>query len=534
LLKFILENVDLSEFFRSGRVQLACTQRDLITKVRAKTYRQFQLDILTLRASAFLMAEEIPGLMKRFKEAEMDRILDLKTGQHFHEQWVRQVLENYPYFAQYEGMDSLVGRFAGKPALVISRGPSLDRSIEAVKALADSTVLVAVGGAIRRLWEAGVTPDFALFLDANGMQEQLNGIPQSVLDNITFLMSPFNQHCTYTTPSRGKMVFLAQSSSNYSDWMDKVLETRHYRVPGGGTVSLLALQTAMAMQCSPIILVGQDLAFPNNQVYAGNISLITNKQGQMDLPRSETLYTAPQKLTTTPGQREGEMLPTLGSFKSYIRHFEELAEKNAKSANPLELYNTSLGGAKIEGYTLRDLAEFVPLLEPWKQGGPALPEPPVVPAARVEVRRKKLLKGLRKLRTALKECSTLCAESQRKLEYSLEESAQSMDLLQHEYRKLNNFWRRHEFVGYIGLYEHIRFRQQLNQLNDPKERAIGGCQALATMLGNCQTLFLEKVISWIDQAEAALLAQESSVEESSSCAVLPAVIAPAKDAKPVA
>jgi hypothetical protein len=502
LLKFVLENVDLAELLGSGRVILTGSQLDLLPLVREKIYCQYQLDLLVLRGSAFLLADEIPDLMEKLKEQELGRIQDFKTSHYFHYQWMQQVFENYPYFAQCELLDSVVGRFAGKPALVISRGPSLDRAIDSVKALADSMVIIAVGGAIRRLWEAGITPDFAVFLDANGMQEQLHGIPQSVLDNITFIICPFTQHCTFTIPSRGKLLFLSKNIDQYCDWLDSVLETQHHRLDGGGTVSIIAFQTALAMQCNPVILVGQDLAFPSNQVYAGGIPLQVDETGHMALPRSETLFTAPEAMDTTIGQ-QGEILPTLKTYKSFIRHFEEMADENARSSHPVELYNASIGGAKIEGYTLRDLAEFIPKLSPWKQGS-ALPEAPILLQAVIENRQQKLQKGLQKLHSALQHATPLYESAQHQLELALTNGSSSVNSLQAAYNIYQDFGQQYPFVEYICLVEHIQFRQRINNLTTDKALAKDGCQALMTMLRNCQAIFREKAIPWVEQAQAAL------------------------------
>jgi hypothetical protein len=504
LLRFLLENLDLSEFFESERVCLTGFQSDLIAAIRKKIYAQYQLDLLILRGSAFLLVDEIPDFMEKLKELELDRVHDFNTGKAFHYQWLKQVLDNFPYFAKYDFLDSLVGKFAGKPALVVSRGPSLDRAVDSVKALANSTVIIAVGGAIRRLWEADVTPDFAVFYDANGMQEQLHGIPQSVLENITFIICPSTQRCTFTVPSRGKLLFLSQNGAQYCDWLDQILETKHHRLDGGGTVSIIAFQMAQALQCNPIILVGQDLAFPGNQVYAGGIPLQVNETGHMALPRSETLFAAPETMDTTIGQ-QGESLPTLKAYKSFIRHFQEMATENAKKGHPVELYNTSLGGAKIDGYTLCDLAEFIPKLSPWKQG-PALPEAPILSPAMVESRRNKLQKGLQELRETLQEGIVLFEKIQRDLEQSLSTQTQSTNVLEAQYSRFRDFVRQQPFAGHICLYEHIQFRQFSNTLVTPETLAKGGCQAFIAMLQTCQAIFRDHVIPKIEETEAALQA----------------------------
>lgn len=374
LLRFVLENVDLAHLLSLPRVALFCEQQDFLVYLRKKLYSQYKLDILTLRGSAALLAQEIQPLMEQITRMELFRVQDFKTGQHFHQKWIQQFFDNAPHFAAMSTLDGLVDSFKDKPALVISRGPSLDAALPQLRALADAVVLIAVGGALHRLHEHGITPDFALFYDANGMKEQVHGLPETYLRQITFVMSPFTQPAVFDMPSRGKLLMLAQNNTQFVDFLDGALQRKHCRLGGGGTVSIIGFQLAQLMGCNPIALAGQDLAFPHNQVYAGGIQMRLNDKGQLDLEASETLYTAPYDLTTVMGQ-DGQPLPTLQSYQSFLIHLEEMAALNAKSERPAQLWNASLGGAHIEGFPLLDLQSWVGQWPAWKHPH-ALSQPP--------------------------------------------------------------------------------------------------------------------------------------------------------------
>ncbi|WP_373530967.1 motility associated factor glycosyltransferase family protein [Vampirovibrio sp.] len=374
LLRFVLENVDLAHLLALPRVALFCDQLEFLTALRKKLYSQYKLDVLTLPGCASLFADEIEPLMAQITRMELFRIQDFKTGEHFHVQWIQQFFENSSNFGAMETMDALAGQFAGKPALVISRGPSLDAMLPHLKTMQGAAVLIAVGGALHRLYDAGITPDFALFYDANGMREQVHGLPDSYLREITFVVSPFTQPTVFQIPSRGKLLMLAQNNTQFVDFLDEAFSRKHLRLGGGGTVSIIGFQMAQVLQCDPIVLVGQDLAFPNRQVYAGGVEMRLNEQGQLDLETSETLYAAPYALTNVMGQ-DGQELPTLQSYKSFLIHLEEMALENAKKEKPTTLWNASLGGAHIEGFPLRHLETLSAEFSNWKTSY-ALMEPP--------------------------------------------------------------------------------------------------------------------------------------------------------------
>lgn len=507
LLRFVLENVNLSSLLGSGRVWLVDNQSDLLGRIRQGLYRQYQLDMMVLRGHAHLLAEEIPNLMSRITELEMDRIYDAKTGRAFHFQWLGQFLGNLPELAKWDTLDDLYGRYPDKPALVISRGPSLDAALDDIRALSGAAVLIAVGGAVRRLWEAGIIPDFAVFYDANGLQEQLHGIPAEVLGQITCLISPFAQRCVFEAPAREKQLFLGQNNAQFADWLDTALGRTHERLDGGGTVSIIGFQAAMAMGCNPVTLVGQDLAFPRNQVYAGGIAVQQDADGRLALTPSETLYAEPETMATTLGQN-GETLPTLKAYTSFIRHLEELARKNARNEQPVRLYNASLGGAHLEGFTLCTLAELkTDFPANWKQpyellGAQhyAIPLPTGLTDAQVEGRRLALQKALLTLKTDLQAAVVLIEALSESLQAKHQLPQQSLGLIQTINRRFNDFIASHPFVGYWLMFEMIDFREGISRMVSTAEFIQLGFPALLNMLGNSQAIIREKALPWVEQA----------------------------------
>jgi len=361
LLKFILENVDLSEYLGSGRVKLTTTTTETLSALQPYLASEDPLDILVIPGYAQLMHAEIPQLMDDLFRMVEDRVRDFKTGQHFHLQWTRQFFQNAPHFAQCSPFSTLAELYGGKPALIIGRGPSLDAALDDIAKLADSMTLIAAGSALHRLYAANITPDMAVFYDANAMSEQLYGLPSSYLEKIIFCVSPFTERVCFTAPSRSKVLTFPQSGEMFAQWLSATQPDlpAPLVVEGGGTVSLVAMQLALALESSHIVLIGQDLAFPSNQVYAGGIALKQDEQGRLALEKRDNLFTAPEAMTLVKGQgQDGQPLPALKAYASFIRHFEKLATENETQAQPIPFYNASLGGAAIQGYQLAPLSSF--------------------------------------------------------------------------------------------------------------------------------------------------------------------------------
>ena len=372
LLRFVLDNVDLSEYLGSGRVWLTHAIPETVEALRpfiacpstkappSSQPNESPLDVLVTPASAQRLHQEIPTLMDKLYAMVDERIRDLQTGLHFHHQWTRQFFQNLPYFPKTIAFHDLPHTLTGKPALIIGRGPSLDAALKDISTLADRMTLIAAGSALHRLHEAGLAPDIAVFYDPNGLREQLAQLPADYLKQIIFCLSPFTETVGFAAPSRDKFLFFPQSGEAFVQWINSV-HGQHTQsefpliLEGGGTVSVVAMQLAQALQSTAIVLIGQDLAFPHNQAYAGGIPVQRDEQGRLALDRTEALFTAPEAMGTVRGQN-GEDLPTLKAYVGFIRHFERMAELNQTQPQPIPLYNASLGGAEIRGYTLMPLS----------------------------------------------------------------------------------------------------------------------------------------------------------------------------------
>lgn len=510
LLRFTLENVDLSEMLGSGRVQLADSHFTLLNTLRPRIYSDYDLDVLILPGSASRLAADTPILVRKIKALITDWARDYRTVQRFHPVWMEQFFNNFPYFATNDTIECVFNRFDGKPAIIISRGPSLDAALDDIAAVADCAVLVAVGSAVRRLWERGITPDFAVFYEANGIAEQLHGIPADVLEKITFIMCPSTQVCAYEAPSRGKLVFFSHNGKQMADWMDLALGRKHLRLEGGGTVSLIALELAMAMGCNPIILTGQDLAFPNNQVYAGGTELCLDEQGHMALTRTETLYAEPEAMTTVIGQN-GETLPALSAYAGFIRHFESLAVKAASGPNPVALYNASIGGARIEGYALASLGELRKRLgfTPWKAPF-ALPEPPVLTPSQTSDRTRRLSDALHQLDMDLTETIAFCGELREGLPEALDAptDAGSLRVLEDAVweatQRFFHFLHAKPFVGFLAMFEVIPYKQRFKAFTEADTFNPGIRDDLVAALEGSARVLREQHLPWVERARRRL------------------------------
>jgi hypothetical protein len=355
ILHFTLHQVDLSQYLIQQRILLVLTPNALIEAIHRNLSCENALDILVTQGYALLLNTDIQEIMPRIVSTVQHRIQELKTGQYFHTQWIQQFCQNIPYIVTSCNLFSHFPDCATRlPALVIGRGPSLDVALDDIRRLAPSMLLIATGSSLHRLYEAGITPDFAVFYDANGLTEQLANLPEAYLRSVHVLFSPVVSQAISRFRFKQQTVYWTEATQPLADWF---FGSPQQTLAGGGTVSLIALQVALAWQCNPVVLVGQDLSFPNNTVYAGGILLKQDEQGRMNLESSPTLYTMPEAMDTVTGW-SGEELPALKAYTGFIKAFEQLAAQHDSLENPVRLLNASVGGAQINGYSNTSLRQF--------------------------------------------------------------------------------------------------------------------------------------------------------------------------------
>lgn len=498
ILKFTLENINLSKVLESGQVRIVTTLPELLATLNPLLFTADPLDILCLPGYALLMKDALNPLLTQLEALLDDRKRDYRTARFFHQQWNEQFFMNLPHLPACLSMKDLQGKAPNKPAIIISRGPSLDAALPAIAAMKNQAVLIAVGAALHHLHRAGITPDFAVFMDSRGMEAQLHGLPEHYLQNIVFLLSTFTQPDCYETPSRAKVRFTMPSDQVFAEWMakgspafpaDRVME-------GCGTVSHMAYQTAYVLDCNPIVLVGQDLAFPNNQVYAGGTVVKTDEQGHLCLEKTETLFTARQQMASVPGQN-GETLQTLANFKAYIRQFEKTAADNAASPCPKKLYNASLGGARIDGYELRSLDAFGGEWEDFKQPD-WLSEIVAIPEGKAHRSFENLQTRLRKLKADLIEAIDYL---ENRIAQNDSDPTTPMWLA---------FLKQHPLISHFLVLEMIDDRQSYYPLGKTTSEIADNQRRIRAAYMKYRKMLQEQALPWVAQAEDKLLASFSA------------------------
>lgn len=273
LLRRMLEVVDLARPLRSRRLTLV-TRSDKSELFRAIGPRVVLLSMPSARIE-HAPSMRLPG-SQAFHDACKAHIDDLTSYARTSLNTVvlngrrtaENITANLDHYARSlasatsGGLTSLRGRFDGKPAIIVSAGPSLRRNKHLLADLQHYAVIIAVQTTLRPLLEMGVTPDFVTSLDYHEISARFfEGLPPSLPTHLV-AEAKATRRVLERHPGPISVV-----GNDYADSMLRELRPELPRLPAGATVAHLAFYLAQHLGCDPILFVGQDLGFTDGLCY---------------------------------------------------------------------------------------------------------------------------------------------------------------------------------------------------------------------------------------------------------------------------
>ncbi|MEK6799138.1 MAG: 6-hydroxymethylpterin diphosphokinase MptE-like protein [Planctomycetota bacterium] len=266
----------------------------------------------------------------------------------------RNVAMNLVTYARTPPIDLLCQRFAGDPAIVISAGPSLSKSMDQLASLKGRAVLCAVQTALRPLMERGIVPDFVTSLDFHEMSRKYF---EDVGDlSRTHLVAEPKAAHPVIDAYPGPVSLLG------NDWARLVLGDElgaRGGLAAGATVAHLAFYLAVYLGCDPIIFVGQDLAFTGHVFYVPGVEI--HRAWRSELNRFHTMehlewerIARNRPILRRVTGNDGSMLYSDELLFTYLEQFEKDV-----AAVDRRIINATEGGARIRGAAAMSLAETV-------------------------------------------------------------------------------------------------------------------------------------------------------------------------------
>ncbi|MEC9373825.1 MAG: 6-hydroxymethylpterin diphosphokinase MptE-like protein, partial [Planctomycetota bacterium] len=385
LLRATLERIDHSEWMRGSNVLFMTNPDDAASITSslegAEGLLAIGTKILSHPPSAARLGESANRFCDAFTRVVAATRTVVVTAMVQSEVTIRNLLMNLDSYCRAAddpgaGGADLDGLCAGRPAIVVSAGPSLHRNIELLATtpgLRERCVIIAVQTTLKTLLTRGIRPHFVTALDHHEISRRFyEGLTEEDVEGVCLIAEPkANPAILEAFPGDVRCV-----RDETADLIaGEALAGLHATIKPGATVAHLAYFLARHLGCDPVILIGQDLGFTDGQYYARGAAI--HDVWSSELNPFNTLETMEwQRIVRgRPTLRKG--VDHLGrpiysdeQMHSYLAHFEREFLRDA--AQGLRIIDATEGGvakANTTPMTLREaLAQFAP------SNGPPLPE----------------------------------------------------------------------------------------------------------------------------------------------------------------
>jgi len=288
------------------------------------------------------------------------------TMAHLGPLWASNGIANASAVAANPMIGDFSQTFRGVPLIVVGAGPSLASNIAQIKAAKGKAIVLALHRTLESLHRAGIAPDLTIAVEPRDVSHQYTGVGADKLA-ASILSTAVHPSLEHTPIDRT----IHYTSQGREEWL-LAPEDRQHEAVSLGTVSHSAVSLARAWGCDPIILVGQDLAFPDGAIYHadgadGDTRLVRDEaSGQWKMEgysaeRKTTLAEAvddPFDVVEIEGYNGGTVV-TSTSFNDFRLTLEQMARDWSGETT---LINATEGGAKISGWQQAPLASTLAAL----------------------------------------------------------------------------------------------------------------------------------------------------------------------------
>ena len=287
--------------------------------------------------------------------------------------WIQDVFANLELLRDHPTFLALAGQYQGVPAFIVGAGPSLGKNGHLLADAAKKGIVFALNSSARALDSYGVEPQVLACMESLDVSHLFEGV--SYIDRVARAIS-LTAHPQNLRKGRGPLLPIFEGIPQQDLPLTTLLGFPGLSV--SGSVSTLAFALALRLGCSPIVFVGQDLAYTDGKAYAAGTAYensrvrvgadgqslehdwcdtlkATHNQGENKMTDREPL------LPVTAWGGAGTATSTIG-FSAVRAWLESAAITLAKSRPEIRLINATEGGARIAGFEECRLSDLLTTL----------------------------------------------------------------------------------------------------------------------------------------------------------------------------
>ncbi|WP_082281227.1 motility associated factor glycosyltransferase family protein [Leptospira kirschneri] len=354
VLRYALSIFDYSDFLESGRLRILLSpilEEDLYSAFRGIS--GFPISFIPHRGSNRWKKDSYEELRFISESFFHKKDVNISTLTRFEKIWTRNFISNLPQLTSMQPIRSLFEICKGKAdILVCGAGPSLILSLNDIKTYRKNLILIAVDTALMVLWNFGIDPDLVFSVDPQVLNtkylEGYNGNAKIVFD-------PTSSYHSLRLPGEFKNGFFTSSPFPLIRILSSKPEEEIGVVDFGGSVSTNAVSLAEKMKARNILLVGQDLSFPNKLAHCKG-AVLEERLNHVESRKLRREYHNHKQMTALPVKKavsiRGGEIRTNEKLLIFKKWFEEHPKKSP-------WFNFGKDGVVLDGIPNMDFSKYI-------------------------------------------------------------------------------------------------------------------------------------------------------------------------------
>lgn len=270
--------------------------------------------------------EAIGGVLTLYGNDPYDSLLGIKF-----------TLRNIATIIDNPGIKDLEGVFKGKPGVVVATGPSLNKNVHLLENIYDKAVIVAVDASVKVMKKRGLKPAHMVtsLERVLATAKFFEGLTEEDVKDSFLSACPVVVPETYANfPGEKIIVYRNFATFKWLDIPKGILDI-------GPSSANMAFKILEFLGCDPIIIIGQDLAYGQDNTSHAEGFLYGEKFGGVG------------GNMTVEGNYE-EKVSTTSTWYQFLKHYERDV-----AAHTGTVINATEGGAKIHGTQIMTFAEAI-------------------------------------------------------------------------------------------------------------------------------------------------------------------------------
>lgn len=309
------------------------------------------IHLIVLPSYKNIVKDKYEQFHKNIKDTILNRRTSLHTNASFQKLWVMNSLINFKTVLNTPNMLQDIDRsqFEGKPALIVSAGPSLAEDIEYIRHIKENNLayIFSVGSAINSLIEYDVLPDAVSTYDPGLINHKV--FEKMIEQNIEHIPMVFGSSVGYETLRNykgPKVHFITSQDRTSLYFLKDELNLEQDLILDSPSIAVMTFQILNKLGAGPIIFAGQNLGYLYDRLYSEGIEY-DHIQSIMDEEKLE-------KALTTKDVYGNDIKTSIG-FNSMRKSIENFANHYQDRI----FINTTKGGASIKGVPFQPIEDVI-------------------------------------------------------------------------------------------------------------------------------------------------------------------------------